>query len=664
MPRNEPPIKASRLIVLAAVCVTVAALYFARDVLIPLALSVLLSFLLVPLVARLERAGVHRVLSVVIVVGTSLALVGVLGWVVYIQVLDLAERLPTFRDDIALKIRSFIGTEPSALDKAAAAIEDVSRAVTAPQTQPAPATAPAEEADLLSRILTSVEEQPPPPVPTDANPMPVRVVAARPTPLQMLGAYVGTAAATIGMAAIVLVFVIFMLIGREHLRDRLIRLVGYGQLHVTTQALDDAATRISRYLLALSIVNGTYGIAIAIGLWLIGYLVAGETFPNFILWGMLCAVLRFIPYIGPWVAASFPILLSFAVFPGYSVFIAVASMFVVVEVLSNNFMEPWLYGTSTGMSVVAIITAAVFWTWLWGPIGLVMATPLTVCLVVIGKYVPQLRFFDVMLGDEPVLTPPERIYQRLLAMDQEEATEVLEQYMEKQSLEEVFDTVLLPALALAEVDRHAGRLDEERAQFIRGAMRDMIDELADEERLSETRRAAEDTARDARGRDTEALIKTSRRTQIAADCVINVVLLPAHDAADEIVARMLAELLQLRGYCGIAVSHKSLISEMLDEVEKRNADLVVVSALPPAAATHARYMCKRLHTRFDKIAMIVGLWTVRGDLKKAKERILCTGNATFGTTLAQALEQIHEQVQPRLIQARSASQEAVPSVNP
>jgi hypothetical protein len=314
----------------------------------------------------------------------------------------------------------------------------------------------------------------------------------------VLGTYLGTLLGPLGTAGIVIVFVIFMLIGREDLRDRIIRLVGEGQLNITTQALDDAATRISRYLVAQAIVNGSYGAAISLGLWLIGVTLADGWFPSFVLWGLLCALLRFIPYIGPWIAAAFPLILSLAVYPGYSVFFAVAGMFIIVELLSNNFMEPWLYGSSTGMSAVAVLVAAVFWTWLWGPIGLLLSTPLTVCIVVVGKYVPQFRFFDILLGDQPVLSPAERIYQRLLAMDAEEAADVAEEQLESSSLEAVYDQVLLPALAMAEQDRHADQLDDRRGLFIRDALRDIIDELHELELARVARRAADQTLRVAR----------------------------------------------------------------------------------------------------------------------------------------------------------------------
>ena len=662
MARTDTPAPAPRLIVFAAVCVTVAALYFARDVLIPLALAVLVSFLLAPVAERLERAGLPRVPAVLVVFVGLLAVVAVLGWVVYVQVADLAERLPQYQDEIIAKVRSVVGSEPGALDKARETVEKVSEAVSGATTQQAtqPTTTTGVTGPAGDTGATGTGAPITGPGWSIANPLPVTVVPEDTGRFGLFREYLDRVIGPLGTAGLVLVFVLFMLFTRENLRDRFIRLTGYGQLNVTTQALDDAATRISRYLLAQAIVNGSYGIAIGIGLWLIGYFIGGgETFPNFVLWGLMCALLRFIPYVGPWIAAAFPIALSFAMFPGYRVFVAVCLMFIVVELLSNNFMEPWLYGASTGMSTLAVLVSAVFWTWLWGPIGLVMATPLTVCLVVIGKYVPQLGFFDVLLGDEPVLAPFERVFQRLLALDQEEATSILQEYRARMPLERIFDEVLLPALALAEVDRHANRLDERRSVFIRNALRQIIDELADEERVASVRRQAERTERRARGDAEQAPDDAGDqppRAMVPKECVINLVLLPAHDPADEIVAQMLAQLLELRGFCAFPASHNALASEMLAEVERRDADVVVVSALPPAAVAHARYLCKRLRERFgDDLNTVVGLWTVAGDLKKARERIVCSEHVKLATTFEQALQQIHELVQPKLLQSTEAT---------
>ena len=268
----------------------------------------------------------------------------------------------------------------------------------------------------------------------------------------------------------VVVFVVFMLIERENLRNRVIHLIGSRQLNIATQALDDAASRVSRYLLMQLIVNAAFGFVVAVGLFFIGL-------PNALVWGVLAAVLRFVPYIGPWIAATIPIVLAAAIFEGWTRPLLVLAVFVVNELISNNVVEPWLYGSSTGISTMGILVSAVFWTWLWGPIGLVMSTPLTVCLTVMGRYVRSYRFLNTLLSDEEVLPPEARFYQRLLALDPEEAADIAEEYLKENSLESLYDKVLLPALRLAEQDRHQGDLDETKERFILNAMRELVDEL-------------------------------------------------------------------------------------------------------------------------------------------------------------------------------------------
>ena len=391
-PKQSPGL--DRVVGLAAAAIVLAGLYLAQDVLIPIALAVLLSFLLSPVVTRLERWGVPRVASVVAVVFVAFGAICGLGYAVYAGASDLGEALPDYQANIVDKLQRLPvggGVFTTNVAETAKQVQEVF-ATTQPTTLPGGETG---GAILLGQKFG-----------TPDDPLYVKPVEEEQSAVTQLAYFAGLALGPLGTAGLVLVFVVFILLQRDDLRDRLIRLIGGGQLNIATQALDDAGTRISRYLVAQGIVNGSYGLVIALGLVVIGLTLGGGVlFPSFALWGLLCAALRFIPYVGPWVAALFPTVVAFAAFENSGVFFAVAAMFVVVELLSNNVMEPLLYGSSTGMSPVAILIAAVFWTWLWGPIGLVMATPLTVCLVVIGKYVPQLAFFDVILGDEPVLPP-------------------------------------------------------------------------------------------------------------------------------------------------------------------------------------------------------------------------------------------------------------------
>jgi len=741
--------KGSRFVLLASMCIVVAALYFAQEVLIPVALSVLVCFLLAPLVTRLERFKLPRPAAVMVVVLAAIGLFGLLAWVVGSQVVSLADRLPEYQGEIVRKVERVRGrfarkesgigknlgdlahkieeatnkpaTQRSASQPATQTSATQTSATQTPASQPgaaAPGATPPvprtpvqqlvdDPVDAAARqIARAPAAEAPPAGTTQTNPLWVVALPAPVSPIRTLGSYLGMALSPLGTAGLVIVFVIFILLQREDLRDRMIRLVGHGDMNVTTQALDDGATRISRYLTAQAIVNGSYGLAVAAGLWLIGYFVGGKPFPSFVLWGLLCAVLRFIPYIGPWIASVFPIVLSLAVYQGFGVFVWTTGLFVVIELASNNLMEPWLYGTSTGMSTVAILVSAVFWTWLWGAVGLLLATPLTVVLVVLGKYVPQLRFLDILLGDEPVLEPPERIYQRLLAGDEEEATDLAREFLKERTLLEVYDDVLLPALSLAEMDRHNGRLDAARQDFVRKSMREIVDELGDEWRMrqdrshadvmkaaaaatveaakgshaGETADAAHGPARGGTRDNSPSAGSTSvdrprsngngapgatapgpadasfvwqdadpSIVRVPRGCTVNIVCLPAHDDADDVAARMLAQVLEFRGYCAFPVSVTKLASEMVGAVEAKNAHVVVVSALPPAAVAHSRYLCKRLHARFPDLSMVVGLWTTKVDLKKAKDRVACSDSVQMASKLRQAMEQIGQLVQPVIV---------------
>ena len=701
MPRTDTVApKPSRFTMLASVCVIVAALYFAQDVLMPVALAVLLSFLLTPIVRRLERWRLGRAPSVLVAVTLLFGLIGVLGYVVGQQLFDLANNLDLYKGNITAKVDALRPSRGGILEKVehvAAEVQDrlqkPEAAATTQSTQPSDVVAnvAADELQARTRDPRTVTERSkgtvgtnPTTVPwTKENPMPVAMVQPRPGPFERLGAYLGFVLGPLGTLGIVIVFVIFMLLQREDLRNRLIRLAGKGQLTIATQALDDATGRISRYLLAQAIVNGTYGAAVSIALWLIGLTLGQrdpsgtDAFPNVILWGLLCALLRFIPYIGPWIAAAFPLLISLAVYKGFGVFLATGAMFVVIELISNNFMEPMLYGSSTGMSTVAVLVSAVFWTWLWGPVGLLLATPLTVVLVVLGKYIPQLAFLDVLLGDEPVLPPSAQLYQRMLALDAEEAVDLAREYhAQVGSLEGLYDTMLIPALAMAEQDRHRGQLDDRRQVFIRHTMRDILDELGDEERARLLREAAAETEARARRGDAavdeeepaapkaaggsvsvspseadngSAAAPPARRPRVPADCDVTVACLPAHDEADEICNLMLAQLLEFQGYHAFSASQNALASELMDEVEQKRADVVVGSALPPSAVAHARYLCKRLHARFPELPMLVGVWTVRADRQKVRDRITCVADVEIATTLGELLDELHQAVQPLLV---------------
>lgn len=360
-----------------------------------------------------------------------------MGWVVGNQLIDVTNQLPQYRADIRKKIALLHSPRSQELNKAADIVKEIGSDI---------AAAPASSQTDLNKMPGAAK--------SSAKSVPVEVFQPASNPLESLNSVIGP----VGSVVIVIVLSIFMLMGREDLRNRFIRLVAHGRFSAMTQALDDAGSRVSRYLLLQFIVNSGFGLVIGLGFYFIGI-------PNALLWGVAAAVLRFLPYIGAPLSAVVPILLSLVLFTGWTRPLMTIGLYVVVELIVANFLEPLLYGGQTGISSFAILFAAIFWTLLWGPIGLVLSTPFTVCLVVLGRHVPRLEFVNILLGDEPVLPPGAHYYQRLLANDQEEAKEVLQDYLKEHSLSELYDSVLIPGLSLAEQDSYTNDLDEGAATF-------------------------------------------------------------------------------------------------------------------------------------------------------------------------------------------------------
>jgi predicted PurR-regulated permease PerM len=613
MARSVKIPQSSWVVTLASIAVVIAALYLAKRVLVPLTLAVLLSFLLSPLCDWLERRRLGRIPAVFVTALLGFTLLGIVAWTAAVQMTQLAPKIPEYRQNIEAKLYAVNEYAVTALSKVTRTAQGMG--------QDFSPTEPANEQEG-----------------TDDRPYSVRVIASPASPLQIFGGMFGTLLEALGTTGIIIVLVVFFLIRREDLRDRFIHLVGKGHVTVTTQMLEDAGTRVSRYLSMLFLVNVTFGISVGIGLYLIGV-------PNAILWGILATALRFIPYIGPWIAAAMPIGLSMAISTGWAAPILTAGLFVVLELFNNNILEPWLYGKNTGVSAVAVVVAAVFWMWLWGPVGLLLATPLTVCLLVVGKHVPQLSFLDILLGTDPVFEPKTRIYQRLLAGDQEEATELLDDYLKQQPLVEVYDTVLIPALALAETHWQLGELNDAKHKFILESLKEMIQERR--ERQQEMQ-AKDDTA------DAQEVDGDTSRADGTISSRVGILSLPARNEADEIAAMMLAQVLETRGCRVQAVSVTSLAGEIVDLVDQCTADVVCLSATPPAAVMHARYLCKRLRDRLSEVKLVVGLWDAQGELNRARERIGC--GAIVVATLADAQEQVRLLLQQRLPRSQSQAQ--------
>ena len=582
----------TRAVTLAGVAVVVAALYFARTVCIPLALAILLSFLLAPLVVRLRRWGLGRITSVIASVGTAFIIVGLLAWFVVSQLYDVAADLPQYETNIQKKVHSFAKADGGILGAARHLVRQVNREMDGAEKRPS---------ETEERARSNA---------VPAKPIPVEIHRPESTPIEVLRNLVKSLAEPLATAGIVIVFVLFMLVNREDLRDRLIRLIGVGDLNLTTQALDDAAQRVSRFLLSQLIINVCFAIPVGIALFLIGI-------PNGLLWGLLAGLFRFVPYVGVWMAASVAGALALAVDPGWSKLLETAGVFLGMELITYNFIEPWRYSNCTGISSIAVLVAAIFWTWLWGPIGLLLSTPLTVCLVVLGRYVPHLEFLSVLLGDEPVLSPEARYYQRLLAMDADEANDLAEEFVEEHSLRELYEQILIPALSMAEEDRQRGMLDPDRQRFLFDSMRALIQELNEQPEERHGEKPAEPDDKD-----------------------VAVLCLPAADEADELAALMLARLLKQRGVSVKTAPASALTSERLGLVEEERVTLVCISALPPGALTPAKYLCKRLRTQLPEVRIIVGYWQRNADLNRLQERIDSSLAEGIVTSLQQAVEQI------------------------
>jgi hypothetical protein len=417
----------------------------------------------------------------------------------------------------------------------------------------------------------------------------------------------------LGMTSVVVVFTIFMLLKREDLRNRLLRLAGPGRMTTMTQALDDAGQRISRYLGMQFLVNALYGAVFGFGLYLIGL-------PNATLWGVIAALFRLVPYVGSMTSAALPFALSLAVFNNWTSPLLVFLLFFLLELVITNFVEPWLYGVHTGISSLALLVTTVFWTVLWGWAGLILSTPLTVCVIVLGRYFPQMSFLYILLGDEPVLEPHAHFYQRLLAMDQNEARTVAEEFLKDHSLVELYDQVVVPALSLVEQERHKGRLEETRESFFFLSIAELVVELA--------------------GQNYGHVPRSSGG---------RVLCLSAQDQADEICASILAQLLEREGFQTIAFPVTSTVMDSLASLQPDTGDIICISAVPPFAFAAARAVCLQIRQRFPRVVLMAGLWSSTVDAERLKTRFGTCQPDQFATTMEQAIQQMREWREPERV---------------
>ncbi|MBQ0822228.1 AI-2E family transporter [Microvirga sp. HBU67558] len=567
----------SPILTAGGIVLAIAGLYFGRDLFVPFALAILLSFALTPLVNWLRRWKLPRIAAVLVAVTLAFILIAGIAFVVGRQLVQLADNLPTYQTTITDKIRSLQASAPGGgiVDKVTTTIQDVGKQISGEKP---PDDVPAQTPG--SRLGNGTAQEP----------VTVRLEAPQAKPLEIIQTVVGPLLAPLATAGLVVIFVIFVLLEREDLRDRFIKLAGAGDLQKSTQAINDAAARVSRYLLMQLVVNLTYGIPIGIALYFIGV-------PNALLWGLLAAVLRFIPYLGPFLAALFPIALAIAVDPGWTMLFWVVGLFLVAELISNNVIEPWLYGSSTGLSSLAIIMAAIFWTSLWGPVGLFLATPLTVCLVVIGRYVPQLEFLGVLLGSDPVLAPEERLYQRLLAGNLEEAVEMAEDYVDEHSSREFYDNVAIPSLRLAENDRQRSTTDTNYRRLVADTAICVVREV-------------EDHVRENAASPREGAIDQDRAPSVREERPSPVLCLAGRTELDRAAAEMMAQVLQEQGI-GTRVLPPIAVSQgALGQLDLKGVDVVCLSYLHPQPQVYARYICRRLRRRAPHLKQIVCCWNL------------------------------------------------------
>lgn len=568
----------------------IAALYFGQSVFVPLALAVLLSFVLSPLVVVLRKWFVPRAVAVGLVVAFMVLAVGGLGMVLGRQLAQLGDDLPRYESTLREKLKSLrVGVAKSGLiDKATSTLDGLRR-------------------ELEPQVPAGVSRSTTTPGADAGKPIRVEIHQPPERPLDTYQRIISVLLPPLATSGIVLILIIFILLQREDIRDRVIRLVGAGDIEMTTAALDDAGTRLSRLFLAQAVLNASFGVAIACGLWAIGV-------PSPILWGMVAALMRFIPYIGSVLAAVFPILLAAAVDPGWSMVAWTLALYLILEPAVGHFIEPMVQGQTTGLSPLAIVVSAVLWTALWGPIGLLLATPLTMCLVVLGRHVEGLAFLDVVLGDQPALSPPEVFYQRLLAGSSAEAAEQAEDVLKASSLIAYADDVALAGLKLARRDFHRGVLDEARLTGLRDGVLVLLDDLSDQPLHARDRAAEESNAPAPTANGADVSIPAPQRQQLGEDEIdpewrkgAAVLCLGARTPLDTAAADLLAHLLCRHGIPS-RVAPIPRLSE-LGSLDLTDVKVVWISSID-AAQSHAqiRYVIRRLRRAVPGIIFCGGFW--------------------------------------------------------
>ncbi|TYL80850.1 AI-2E family transporter [Bradyrhizobium cytisi] len=587
-----PAVVASNLFIGLAL---VALLYFGRELFVPVVVALLLSFVLAPVVRLFRRFYAGRVGSVLAAVALAFLLIFGLSAIMTQQVAQLAENLPRYQLTISDKIHSVqdVALSPGIFNRLKDMLGDLRQEMSKPQGQgrknaPGPAQTSAGE--------------------PEAKPLPVEIQQPPPKPFDVVQTIVGPLLAPLATTGIVIVFVIFMLLFREDLRGRFVRLAGAEDLGRTSEAIDDAGRRLSRYFLTQTCINATFGIVIGISLAVIGI-------PNPVLWGIFAALMRFIPYIGAFIAAAVPAALAIAVDPGWSMFLWTLALFVIVEPILSQIVEPMLYGHNTGLSPVAVVVAAAFWTWLWGPIGLLLSTPLTVCLVVLGRHVERLEFLDVILGDQPALTPEQNFFQRMLAGDPDEAADQAEKFMKEKSLCAFYDEIAIPGLLLARSDARRGALDLERLQRIKETVEGVIDDLSDHDDCAPPVMSHEGL-HDSNTLEIEVIETPDLSPPVVPTGTSRpdwrngkpVLCIGAQDPLDEATANIIAQLLAKHGIGARVEPSTAASASNIFGLDTANIGMVCVSCLGSGSPVHLRFLLRRLRRKMPHATLLVGLW--------------------------------------------------------
>jgi predicted PurR-regulated permease PerM len=581
--------------------ITVAALYFGREVFIPVALAILLSFVLAPIVLLLRRARAGRVPSVLIAVLFACLVIFGIAALIGGQVAQLAQNLPEYQATITHKIQSLQDTATGSgiIGRASSMLSNLRKEITR-------ASEKASESATNTTGSPVANSEPQKPIPVEIHSPPA-------APLEVIRSMVGPLSIPLATAGIVIVFLVFILLQREDLRDRFIRLVGGQDLQRTTQALDDGVSRLSRFFLVQSAINAGFGMVIGVGLFFIGV-------PNPVLWGVLAMLLRFLPYIGAWIAALCPAALALAVDPGWSMLLWTIALFAVVEFITGQAVEPLLNARSTGLSAVAVVVAATFWTWLWGPVGLLLSTPLTVCLVVLGRHVERLQFLDVLLGDQPALSREESFYQRILAGDPDEAAQQAEEFLKEGSLCDYYDQVAIRGLVLAQADVNRGALDHERRVEIKETIRELMDNLSNHDAVP-------------------GGVAGERPAQLPSSPPTTVLCVAGRGSLDEAAAAMMAQVLGKRGIGARVVPSHEVSAAKIFQLDPLDVKTVCVSYLEPGGLANARYLVRRLRRRLPEARIMLGLWT-RTQIEVDHNALRETEADLVATSLAQAVELI------------------------